>query len=56
MGQKDYQQSLVVQQLLQIIEVPIPELIVCPTVREANGLAMSSRNMRLDRNRKRKGW
>jgi pantoate--beta-alanine ligase len=46
MGQKDYQQALVVEQLLQTIGAET-ELIICPTVREANGLAMSSRNMRL---------
>lgn len=46
MGQKDYQQSLVVQQLLKIMKIDT-KLIVCPTLRESNGLAMSSRNMRL---------
>ena len=46
MGQKDFQQSLVVQQLLRITGYPT-ELIVCATMRERNGLAMSSRNMRL---------
>lgn len=46
MGQKDYQQSLVVQQLLKTMKVDT-EMIVSPTLREANGLAMSSRNMRL---------
>lgn len=46
MGQKDYQQSLVVQKLLKSTNRHI-ELIVCPTIREANGLAMSSRNRRL---------
>ena len=46
MGQKDYQQSLVVQQLLKMMKIDA-SLIVCPTFREKNGLAMSSRNMRL---------
>ena len=46
MGQKDYQQSLVVQQLLRTMQIDT-KLIVCPTLRENNGLAMSSRNMRL---------
>lgn len=42
-GQKDYQQTLVVQQLIRDLSVPI-EIVVCPTVREPDGLAMSSRN------------
>jgi pantoate--beta-alanine ligase len=46
MGQKDYQQSLVVQQLLQTMEADTV-MVVSPTLRENNGLAMSSRNMRL---------
>lgn len=46
MGQKDYQQCMVVSRLLQLMQSPI-ELITCPTLREADGLAMSSRNMRL---------
>ena len=46
MGQKDYQQSLVVSHLLQKLDTGT-ELVVVATVRENNGLAMSSRNMRL---------
>ncbi|HEY1200752.1 MAG TPA: pantoate--beta-alanine ligase [Niastella sp.] len=46
MGQKDYQQCMVVSRLLQLMKCPT-ELITCPTLREADGLAMSSRNMRL---------
>lgn len=46
MGQKDYQQCMVVTRLLQLMQSPT-ELITCPTLREADGLAMSSRNMRL---------
>lgn len=42
-GQKDYQQTLVVQQLVRDLAVPI-EIKICPTVREADGLALSSRN------------
>jgi pantoate--beta-alanine ligase len=45
MGQKDYQQCLVVKKLLD--EFNGIELIAVPTVREADGLAMSSRNLRL---------
>lgn len=47
MGQKDYQQCMVVKRLLEIMKSPV-EFITCPTVREADGLAMSSRNMRLN--------
>ncbi|MEI6947759.1 pantoate--beta-alanine ligase [Paraflavisolibacter sp. H34] len=49
LGQKDYQQSMVVKKLIQLMgkEHQI-ELVVCPTIREADGLAMSSRNLRLD--------
>jgi pantoate--beta-alanine ligase len=42
-GQKDYQQSLVVRKMVADLNVPI-EIRVCPTVREPDGLAMSSRN------------
>ena len=46
MGQKDYQQTLVVGHLLEKLGADT-ELVVVDTVRENNGLAMSSRNMRL---------
>jgi pantoate--beta-alanine ligase len=42
-GQKDYQQTLVVRRMVRDLDVPI-EIRVCPTVREPDGLAMSSRN------------
>jgi pantoate--beta-alanine ligase len=42
-GRKDYQQSLVVQKMVADFNVPV-EIVVCPTVRESDGLAMSSRN------------
>ena len=42
-GQKDYQQSLVVRQMVADLNIPI-EIRVCPTVREVDGLALSSRN------------
>ena len=42
-GRKDYQQTLVVRQMVADLDVPI-EVRVCPTVREPDGLAMSSRN------------
>jgi pantoate--beta-alanine ligase len=46
MGQKDYQQCMVVEQLLDMTNSNT-ELVVCPIVREPDGLAMSSRNRRL---------
>ncbi len=45
-GQKDAQQALVVRCLVRDLDVPV-EIAVCPTVREPDGLAMSSRNARL---------
>ncbi len=47
MGQKDYQQCMVVSRLLQLMPLDT-RLIISPTVREKDGLAMSSRNMRLN--------
>lgn len=46
MGQKDYQQCMVVKRLLDLMEFET-ELVTCPTLREPDGLAMSSRNLRL---------
>lgn len=45
-GAKDYQQALVVQRMVTDLDVPI-QIRVCPTVREADGLALSSRNVYL---------
>ncbi|HTU27008.1 MAG TPA: pantoate--beta-alanine ligase [Pirellulales bacterium] len=42
-GRKDYQQTLVVRHLIRDFRLPI-ELRVCPTIREPDGLALSSRN------------
>jgi pantoate--beta-alanine ligase len=45
-GRKDYQQSLVVRRMVRDLDLPI-HVEICPTVREANGLALSSRNQYL---------
>ena len=42
-GQKDAQQVIVLKRMVRDLNVPV-EIRVCPTVREADGLAMSSRN------------
>ncbi|MBV8219255.1 MAG: pantoate--beta-alanine ligase [Solirubrobacterales bacterium] len=45
-GQKDAQQALVIQRLVCDLDMPVT-IEVCPTVREADGLALSSRNVHL---------
>jgi pantoate--beta-alanine ligase len=51
-GQKDAQQVRVVRQMVRDLDVPV-RLEVCPTVREPDGLALSSRNQYLDADRRR---
>jgi pantoate--beta-alanine ligase len=47
LGQKDYQQCMVIRRMISLKNLPV-ELVIVPTRRESDGLAMSSRNMRLD--------
>jgi pantoate--beta-alanine ligase len=46
-GEKDYQQLKLIEKMVDAFYLPL-EIIACPSVREIDGLAMSSRNVRLD--------
>ena len=45
-GMKDYQQLKIVERMVRDLDIPV-KVVPCPTVREKDGLAMSSRNRRL---------
>jgi len=48
LGQKDYQQIMVIKKMLELTgQKDKVQIVVCPTLREPDGLAMSSRNIRL---------
>jgi pantoate--beta-alanine ligase len=42
-GAKDFQQTVVIRRLVEDLDIPV-RIVVCPTVRESDGLALSSRN------------
>jgi len=45
-GQKDYQQFMVITKMVELLNLPV-KLVMCPILREEDGLAMSSRNIHL---------
>jgi len=47
-GQKDFQQLVVIERLVEILKLDI-SIVPCPIIREKDGLAMSSRNVRLSK-------
>jgi pantoate--beta-alanine ligase len=51
-GQKDAQQAFLIQRMVRDLDLDL-EVVVCPIVREADGLAMSSRNRYLNREERR---
>jgi pantoate--beta-alanine ligase len=53
LGQKDYQQCMVIKKLIELIHAVVI-INICPTLRENDGLAMSSRNMRLNEEERKK--
>jgi pantoate--beta-alanine ligase len=55
LGQKDYQQCMIIEKLIGLMKMEKSiQVRVCPIVREKDGLAMSSRNMRLNREQRAK--
>ena len=50
-GQKDIQQYTLIRKMVKDLDLPV-ELVMVPTVREADGLAMSSRNVYLDKSQR----
>ncbi len=51
-GQKDFQQLTIIKALVKQLNLPL-EIVPCPIIREADGLAMSSRNILLDADQRR---
>jgi pantoate--beta-alanine ligase len=50
-GQKDAQQAIVIKRMVADLNMPL-KIVVCPTIREPNGLAVSSRNQYLTEQQK----
>jgi pantoate--beta-alanine ligase len=48
LGDKDFQQCIVIEKMVKHFKLPV-EVVKCATIREKDGLAMSSRNIRLDK-------
>ena len=47
LGQKDFQQVMVLEHMVKSLNIPV-ELVMCPIIRESDGLAFSSRNIHLE--------
>jgi pantoate--beta-alanine ligase len=52
-GRKDYQQALTVRRMVADLNLPL-EIVLCPTVRDTDGLALSSRNVYLNAEERRR--
>ena len=52
-GEKDFQQVAVIRAMTEQLQMPV-QIVACPIMREADGLAMSSRNVRLTANQRQK--
>lgn len=52
LGQKDFQQSVILKRLIRDLDIDV-DIVICPTIREKDGLAMSSRNAYLDNEQRR---
>jgi len=53
-GQKDYQQAVLIERMVEDLSMPV-QIEVAPTVREADGIAMSSRNAYLSKEERSRG-